>query len=75
MPKLKLQTKWDMTAKIISSIVILLILIQAVIYSFSIREWYSIDLKGVEILSSSAFRLDYFIVDFSYTLLCLSFFH
>lgn len=72
MPKLKLQTKWDMTAKIISSIVILLILIQAVIYSFSIREFYNINLMKVELISSSVFRLDYFIVDFIFCFIYLA---
>lgn len=64
MPKLKFQNKWDMSARIISSIVILLIFIQAVIYSFSIREWYNIDRIGIALFSSSAFRLDHFIIDF-----------
>lgn len=72
MPKLKFQNKWDMAAKIISSIVILLILIQAVIYSFSIRELYNIDLMKVELLSSSVFRLDYFIVDFIFCFIYLA---
>lgn len=72
MPKLKFQNKWDMSARIISSIVILLILIQAVIYSFSIHEFYNINLMKVELLSSSVFRLDYFIVDFIFCFIYLA---
>lgn len=72
MAKLKNLNKIEMVAKIISSIVILLILIQAVIYSFSIREFYNINLMKVELLSSSVFRLDYFIVDFIFCFIYLA---